>query len=64
MVVIKKQKGESDDKLIARFRKTIIDEGILLTVRDRQRHKKRSQLNKEKKYRLRFENYLRAKRDR
>ena len=29
MFILKKKKGESDDKLIARFRKKTIDEGVM-----------------------------------
>ena len=39
MVVVTKQKGESEDKLIARFKKMVMDSGILQEARDRQRHK-------------------------
>ncbi len=56
MVFVKKQKGESDDRLIARFRKKIIDSGVLIDYRDRERYKKKSQRRKEQKYRV---NYLR-----
>ncbi len=56
MVVVKKQKGESDDRLIARFRKKIIDSGVLIDYRERERFKKKSQRRKEQKYRI---NYLR-----
>ena len=52
MVVVKKQKGESDDRLIARFRKKIIDSGVLIDYRDRERYKKKSQKRKEQKYRI------------
>lgn len=52
MVVVKKQAGESDDKLIARFRKKVAFEGILLDLRDRERYKKPAERRKEKKYRL------------
>lgn len=52
MVVVKKQKGESDDRLIARFRKKVIDSGILIDFRERERYKKKAERRKEKKYRL------------
>lgn len=52
MVVVKKQKGESDDRLIARFRKKIIDSGVLIDYRERERFKKKSQKRKEQKYRI------------
>jgi ribosomal protein S21 len=50
--VVKKQKGESDDKLIARFKKKVLNEGILLELRDRERYKKPAERRKEKKYRI------------
>lgn len=52
MVIVKKQKGESDDHLIIRFRKQVQDSGLLDEVRDRVRHKKESEKRKEKNYRL------------
>ncbi len=52
MVVVKKQKGESDDHLINRFRKKVIDENIIIDFRDRARHKKKAELRKEKSYRI------------
>lgn len=52
MVVVKKQKGESEDHLIARFRKKILYEKVLLDYRERERHKKASERRKEQKYRI------------
>ena len=52
MFVVKKKKGESEDRLIARFRKKVINEGILLELRDRERFKSPSEKRKEKKYRI------------
>ncbi|OGM75958.1 hypothetical protein A2191_02770 [Candidatus Woesebacteria bacterium RIFOXYA1_FULL_38_9] len=52
MVVVKKQKGESDDKLIARFRKKVLASKILIDYRERERYKKDSQKRKERKYRI------------
>lgn len=62
MVVVKKQKGESDDRLIARFRKKVIDSGILIDYRERDRYKKKSQKRKEKKYRIEYMRELEKKR--
>lgn len=62
MVVVKKQKGESDDRLIARFRKKVIDSGLLIDYRERERYKKKSQKKKEKKYRLEYMRELEKKR--
>ena len=63
MFVIKKQKGESDDRLIARFKKTVLNEGLLLDLRDRERYKKPSERRKEKKYRIKHQIELEKKRN-
>ena len=52
MVVVKKQKGESEDRLIARFKKKVLAEGILLDLRERERYKKPAERRKEQKYRI------------
>ncbi len=52
MFIVKKKKGESEDKLIARFKKKTLDEGIILEVRERDRYKKPSEKKKETKYRI------------
>jgi ribosomal protein S21 len=52
MFIVKKKKGESEDKLIARFKKKTLDEGIILEARDRERYKKPAERRKEKKYRI------------
>ena len=52
MFVVKKKKGESEDRLIARFRKKVLNEGILLELRDRERYKKPAERRKEAKYRI------------
>lgn len=52
MFIVKKKRGESEDKLIARFKKKTLDEGIILEVRDRERYKKPAERKKEKKYRI------------
>jgi ribosomal protein S21 len=48
MVVVKKKKGESTDRLIARFKKKVIYSGILQELRDRQRYKPPSEKKKER----------------
>ena len=63
MFVVKKQKGESDDRLIARFKKTVLNEGLLLDLRDRERYKKPSERRKEKKYRIKHQIELEKKRN-
>lgn len=62
MVVVTKQKGESDDRLIARFRKKIIDSGVLIDFKERERYKKKSQKRKEQKYRIAHMRELEKKR--
>lgn len=63
MVVVKKQKGESDDRLIARFRKKVIDSGLLVEYRERERFKKDAEKRKEKKYKMAFQIQLEKKRN-
>ncbi len=52
MFVVKKKKGESEDRLIARFKKRVLDEGILLELKDRMSYKKPAERRKEAKYRI------------
>ncbi|QQG47427.1 MAG: 30S ribosomal protein S21 [Candidatus Woesebacteria bacterium] len=52
MIIIKKQKGESEDHLIARFRKKILYEKVIPDFRERERHKKKSEQRKERNYRV------------
>jgi len=52
LVVVTRQKGESEDRLIARFKKKVLNEGILLDFRERERYKKPAERRKEKKYRI------------
>lgn len=63
MVVVKKQKGESDDRLIARFRKKIIESGVLVEYRERERFTKKAEKRKEQKYRLEHLRELEKKRN-
>lgn len=52
MVLVKKKKGESDDRLITRFKRTIIRSGILLEARERKHHKTKAEKRKEQKARI------------
>ncbi len=52
MFILKKKKGETDDKLIARFRKKTIMEGVMQEYRDLTAYKKPSEKRKEAKYRI------------
>ena len=63
MFAVKKKKGESEDRLISRFRKRTLLEGILLELRDRERYKKPAERRKEKKYRLEYLRELEKKRN-
>ena len=62
MFVIKKKKGETGDKLIARFRKKTIMEGVLQEFRDREHYKKPAEKRKEQKYRIKHSIELEKKR--
>jgi ribosomal protein S21 len=62
MVVVKKKKGESDEKLISRFRKKVIASGILMDFKDRERFKKKSEERAEKKKRIKYQIELEKKR--
>ncbi|MEK7112116.1 MAG: 30S ribosomal protein S21 [Patescibacteria group bacterium] len=63
MFVVKKKKGESEDRLIARFRKKTLNEGILLELRERERYKKPAERRKEKKYRIEYMREMEKKRN-
>ena len=54
MVVVVKKKGETEDRLIARFKKKVVDSGILQEARDRQRYVPPSEKRKEQKNRIKF----------
>lgn len=60
MVVVKKKKGESDEKLIARFRKATAD--IIKEARDRKHHKTDAEKRKEKRSRLKHWDELKRQR--
>jgi len=62
VVVVTKKKGESDDKLIARFKKKVLDSGVLQEARDRARHKTKAEERKEKKARVKHQIELEKKR--
>lgn len=46
--VVKKKPGQSDDKLIADFRKKVLADEILIELKDREFHKKPSVVRQEK----------------
>lgn len=63
MVVVVKKKGESEDKLIARFRKKVLDSGLIQEVRDRVRFKSPAEKRKEKKSKIKHLIELEKKRN-
>lgn len=54
MVIVKKKKGESDQKLISRFRQKTFDAGIVDEAKERRFHKKKSEEKKVIKDRNRY----------
>lgn len=62
MVIVKKKKGESEDRLISRFKKKVINAGLLQELRDRQRYQTPSEKRKEKKARIKHQIELEKKR--
>lgn len=46
--VVKKKPGQSDDKLIADFRKKVLADEVLIELKDREYHKKPSVVRQEK----------------
>lgn len=63
MVFVRKKKGESEDRLIARFKKKVINAGLLQELRDRQRYKTPSEKRKERKARIKHLIELEKKRN-
>ena len=56
MVVVRRKKGDTDDKLIARFRKETVDSGVIEEIKAKSRYEKPSERRKkqraEKKHRI------------
>lgn len=63
MVVVKPKPGESQDKLILRFRKRVVNSGLLQEAKDRERHKTQSEKRKLRKYEIRHLREISKKRD-
>ena len=61
MVIVKKQKKESQDRLIARFKKDTFD--IIKEARERQRYKSKAEKRKEKKQRIKHLQELERKKN-
>lgn len=53
MVVVKPRPGESQDKMILRFRKRVQTSGIIDEAKDRNRHKPKAEVRKLRKYQVR-----------
>lgn len=62
MVVVKKKRGESVDRLIVRFKKKVLYAGLLQELRDRSRYKSPSERKKEKMQRVKHQIKLEKKR--
>ncbi|MBU0569277.1 30S ribosomal protein S21 [Patescibacteria group bacterium] len=62
MVIVTKKKGESEDRLIARFKKQVINSGLLQEARDRKRFKSKAEKRKEDKSRVKHSIELEKKR--
>jgi len=63
MFKVVKKKGESEDALLARFRKKTLSTGLIPELRERERYKKPSEKRKEKKYAQKFQRMLDKKRN-
>lgn len=63
MIKVQKQKGESDDSLISRFRKKIYNTGFLEEVKNKKRFVSKSEKRNEKKKRVKFMIELDKKRE-
>lgn len=63
MIVVKKQKGKSDEWLISQFRKKVTESGILEDYRQRDRFVKKAEKRKEQKYRIAHLRQLEKKRN-
>lgn len=62
MVHVTKQKGESEEKLINRFRKKVLYSGLIPEFKERDRYEKKAEKRKKKKYLQDFRKYLEKKR--
>ncbi|MGB6838929.1 MAG: 30S ribosomal protein S21 [Microgenomates group bacterium] len=63
MVVVKKKKGESEDRLIARFRKKVVNEGVLFEIREKERYSKPSEEKQKRAKRVKHQIELEKKRN-
>jgi ribosomal protein S21 len=63
MVLVKKLKGESEDKLIARFKKKILDAKLIEEIKERTRYKSPSEKRKENNKRIKHQIALEKRRN-
>ena len=63
MVVVKKRKGESDDKLIFRFKKKVINDKLIEEMRDRVRFESKAERRKKQKYDMKHRDKLKREKD-
>ena len=63
MVLVKKKKGESEDRLIARFRKKVVNEGVLFEIREKERYSKPSEEKQKRAKRVKHQIELEKKRN-
>jgi ribosomal protein S21 len=64
MVIAIKKQGETEDRLIARFKKMVLDSGLIQEARDRARYKTPGEKKKEKRARIKHLIALEKKRNR
>lgn len=60
-IIVKKEPGESEDRLISKFRKKVQHEQILTLVKEKKHYKKPSVIKKEKLARFRKKSKKRPK---
>lgn len=58
--VVRKRPGQSDDKLIADFRKKILADDVIPEIKDREFHKKPSVLRQERIKQRKTNRYIRV----
>lgn len=58
--VVRKKPGQSDDKLIADFRKKILADDVIPEIKDREFHKKPSVLRQERIKQRKTNRYIRV----
>ncbi|MCK4588662.1 30S ribosomal protein S21 [Candidatus Woesebacteria bacterium] len=62
MVVVKKKRGESEDRLISRFKKKVLYSGLLQEFREKERYRSPSEKKQERQKRVKHQIELEKKR--